>query len=245
MMSDDEYRAFLDALARKYLRLARLRRHHRLEFDHLHYELERVSKLRRLAAVSEEDFNNEKLLSALANALSNAYLAGCLDALEESGALRAIEEDPITLFANLRRTAIPDEDAELLRQAGHLDPEAEITLIIHYARTHLGNRNWERDPTDSVREAPELVKGAGNRLEAIASKKEKDSSSEGSVEKKKRKLFNGVGKVLSGAVIGTGNLLLGTGSIVAPNPAIAYGIIGSCALAVGSICQGVGDLRGE
>ena len=65
------------------------------------------------------------------------------------------------------------------------------------------------------------------------------------VEKKKRKVLNGVGKILAGAVTGIGNVLLATGTIAAPNPATAYGVIGSSALAIGSICQGMGDLRGE
>jgi hypothetical protein len=208
MVSDDEYKAFLDALARKYLRVARLRRHHPLEFvDRLQHELDRTSRLRRLVALSEEESDNEKLLSALADALSQPSLGGCINALEESGALHAIEEDPITLFANLRRTAIPDEDVELLRQAGHIDPEAEITLIINWTRTHLGNRNTECDPTESVRKAQELVLEAGKRLRNTIIAGGKGPSSSGSAKKKTRKFFNGVGRVLSGAVIGTGNLL--------------------------------------
>lgn len=62
---------------------------------------------------------------------------------------------------------------------------------------------------------------------------------------RREKIFNGIGKILAGAVAAAGNLLLATGTIVAPNPATAYGVIGSSALAVGSICQGIGDLRGE
>ncbi|MGH7489625.1 MAG: hypothetical protein ACREMY_29090 [bacterium] len=43
----------------------------------------------------------------------------------------------------------------------------------------------------------------------------------------------------------TRNLLLFTGTVAAPNPAMAYGVIGSSAPTVGSICQGLGDLYGE
>ena len=72
-----------------------------------------------------------------------------------------------------------------------------------------------------------------------------NSSNAPPTEGKKRKILNGIGKILSGTVAGAGNLLLATGTIVAPNPATAYAVIGSSALAVGSICQGIGDLRGE
>jgi len=61
----------------------------------------------------------------------------------------------------------------------------------------------------------------------------------------RRKLFNGVGKILVGVVTGAGNILLAAGTIAAPNPATVYGVIGSSALAIGGICQGIGDLRGE
>ena len=60
-----------------------------------------------------------------------------------------------------------------------------------------------------------------------------------------RIVINGVGKILAGAITGAGNLLLFGGTIVAPNPGTAYAVIGSSALAVGSICQGLGDLRGD
>jgi hypothetical protein len=78
------------------------------------------------------------------------------------------------------------------------------------------------------------------------SEPEEDNTAKNSIpEKKKKKICNGIGKILQGGVLGVGNILLGTGSIIAPNPAIAAGIIASSAAAVGSICQGLGDLRGE
>jgi hypothetical protein len=59
------------------------------------------------------------------------------------------------------------------------------------------------------------------------------------------KIFNGIAKILAGAVTAAGNLLLATGTVIAPNPATAYGVIASSAIAVGSMCQGIGYLRGE
>jgi hypothetical protein len=243
MMSDDEYRAFLDALARKYLRLHRIHRHHLMEDDHLRYELERAASLGRLVHVAEDRPEDARILSALGQGLRETYLSGVVDALDESGVLRAIEEDRETIFANLRRSVIPDEDLALLRQSGILDPDAEITLLIHYARQHLGRPSYDAHPSDAVKEVPTLVQEAGQRLEQYAGPP-KAAAPEKQPEKK-RKIFNGVGKILSGAVTGIGNLLLGAGGIVAPNPATAYAVIGSSALAVSAICQGVGDLRGE
>jgi hypothetical protein len=64
-------------------------------------------------------------------------------------------------------------------------------------------------------------------------------------QKKKRKIFNGIGKLLGGSAAGIGNVLLLTGSIVAPNPATLYAAIASGGIAVSTLFAGIGDLRGE
>ena len=63
--------------------------------------------------------------------------------------------------------------------------------------------------------------------------------------KKKRKIFNGIGELLGGSAAGIGNILLLTGSIVAPNPATLYAAIASGGIAVSTLFAGIGDLRGE
>jgi hypothetical protein len=246
MMSDAEYREFLDALARKHLRLSQLHRKHFMELDHLSYMLGRLQNLRRLLSVAEQDTHDDEMLRLLAKKLKDSHIESVLNDMERSGVLAAIEEDPLTLFTNLRRSAIPDEDIEMLRAAGVSDPEAEVLLIIHYCRTHLGqdryNRNLDiRDPIEIARQAEPVLERVAKWLGGDG-----DSVSPEKIgDKKKRKWFNGIGKILSGGVLGAGNVLLGCGGVIAPNPAIAYGVIGSCAVAIGSLCQGVGDLRGE
>jgi hypothetical protein len=246
MMSDAEYLEFLDALARKHLRLSHLHRRHFMELDHLSHLLSRLENLRRLLSVAEQDIDDRELLKVIAKRLEHSYIDSVMNDMERCGIFDAIEEDPMTLFANLRRSAIPDEDIDMLRAAGHSEPEAEILLIIHYCRTHLGqgwyqNSQDARSPIDLARRAEAIIERVAKRLN------DGDASnvSERPDSKKKRKLFNGVGKILSGGVLGAGNVLLGCGGILAPNPAIAYGVIGSSAAAIGSICQGVGDLCGE
>lgn len=247
MMNDAEFREFLDALARKHLRLSQWHRKHFEGLDYLSYFLRRFQNHRRLLSVAEQDIDDTDLLKVLAKRLENSHIEGVLNELERCGALDALEEDPQTLFANLRRSAIPDEDIEMLRAAGVDDPEAEILLVIHYSRTHLGQDRYSRD--SNVSDPVELAKQAEPLLEQAAKRfgggDEKTTPSDQPEDKKKRKVLNGVGKILSGGVLGAGNILLGCGGIVAPNPAIASGVIASCAVAVGSICQGAGDLRGE
>jgi hypothetical protein len=71
------------------------------------------------------------------------------------------------------------------------------------------------------------------------------SPTDGLAAKKKRKIFNGIGKLLGGAVAGIGNALLVAGTLIAPNPATGYGAIVSGGIAVTSFFAGLGDLKGE
>lgn len=239
-MNDEEYRQFLSALARQHVSTRRWRRHFGpMGVDeHLQHEIDRLSSTARLVKAAAERPEKQDLLDVVANELRNTYLGQVTQAMEESGVLDALDEAPDITFPNLRRSAIPDEDVELLRHAGVDDPEAMITIIIHYSRKHVGGSDTR--PSQIVERAQNELRQAAD----ILSSGETDAPQK-QPEKKKRKILNGVGKILAGAVTGAGNLLLFTGTIVAPNPGTAYAVIGSSALAVGSICQGLGDLRGE
>jgi hypothetical protein len=243
ILSDDEYRAYLDALARKYVRLYRLGRHHPEGWAHLHYEIESAISLARLVAVTAEREDDKRLLSALGDGLQHAYLGWLVRSLDDSGVLRAIDEDPATIFGNLRPSVIPAEDRALLHDAGIRDADAEITLTIQYSRRHLATPRPNVSPTEAVRQAPEQVERAGKELSRIADVDE--TSEKPSATRRKRKILNATGKILTGSIAGAGNLLLGLGSLAAPNPGVGFAVIGSCALAVGSICQGMGDMRDE
>jgi len=240
-MTDDEYREYLNALAAKYLRVSDLAHHFHGPMGELGHEIDRLSSTARLARVVGERSEDPILVNTLAQALQNTYLDGVIRAMDRSGVLAALDEAPEITFGELRRSAIPVEDARFLRDAGVADTDAEITLLIYYSRRRLGERQAEVIPSEIAHRAQDELRNAEARLQQVTS--EQDSSNRS--ERKKRKLFNGIGKILAGAVTGAGNLLLATGTILAPNPATAYGVIASSALAVGGICQGIGDLRGE
>jgi len=248
-LTDDEYRAYLDALARKYLKLYRLGEHHLEGWAHLHHYLERSTSLARLLHVSAEHEDDKRLLSALGEGLKQVYLQWFVQSLDDSGVLQALEEDPATVFGNLRQSVIPDHDRSLLRDAGIRDPDAEITLTIHYSRRHIATQRFNVSPTEAVRQAPKRMEEAGDELSRIAEADDKSQKANATKRKRKRKrkrkIFTGAAKILTGSITGAGNLLLGLGSIAAPNPGVGFAVMGSCALAVRSVCQGIGDLRGE
>jgi hypothetical protein len=155
--------------------------------------------------------------------------------MDTSGMLAALDEAPEITFGNLRRSAIPDEDIQLLARAGVDEPEAEINILIH-----SGPKVFvvKQPPSEVVRQAPDELKRAADRIEQMNQPGDNQPP-------KKRKLFNGIGKLLAGTITGAGNLLLAMGTVAAPNPATAYLAMGSSAIAALYIGQGVGDLRGE
>jgi hypothetical protein len=243
MLSDEEYREWLQALAQKHLRIAEPYRTDgppQSSSAELINDIERVSSIARFAGVVKDRSENQSLVKALANELYNAKVDSIAQRLDAAGVLAALDELPEVTFGELRRSVIPDEDIHLLRRAGVDDPEAEIRIIIEHARFHLGFRST-RLP-ESAHSASEIAHSAQVELNMAA----KDLEAARSFEpKKKRKIFNGIGKILGGAVAGAGNLLIATGTIVAPNPATAAMAIASGAVAVTSIFTGIGDLRGE
>jgi hypothetical protein len=122
------------------------------------------------------------------------------------------------------------------------EPEAEITILIEYCRFGIGDGQCRSSEIETQAQA--ALTQAADRLERFASAASQADSS-AAPPRPKKKLFIGIGRILAGAVTGAGNLLLASGAVVAPSPAIAYGVIGSAALAIGSISQGIGDIRGE
>jgi uncharacterized membrane-anchored protein YjiN (DUF445 family) len=248
MLSDEEYKAFLTALYRRYVHLGRL--NERL-IRHLAFERDQAARANQIVRMLEEGPQRTRLLQALAEMLQEFECRAFIDALIESGILRAIEEDPRTFFSNLRRSVIPDEDVEILRQAGSSNPEDDLTLAINFAKSNLSEIFSDYDFIDELSELKPKMEHAGAKLEAVSdSHMAKEASSVTSpsrhyVEPKKRKILNGAGKILQGTAIGAGNVLLGTGHILPPNPAIPYGVITSVGAALGYLVQGLGDLRGE
>jgi hypothetical protein len=235
-MTDEEYREYLSALARRHMQPIRLSGM-RPDGERLYQAIEMLSSTARFARAVSERSEDTGLVKSLEKELDHWGVKYVVDEMRQSGVLAALDEAPDITFAELRRNVIPEEDARLLRGAGVDDPEAEITLLIHYARKRLGH--GEIRPSEAVERVGEEVKRATERIVFLS------NQPSGSVEVKKRKIFNGIGKILAGTVTAAGNLLLATGTVIAPNPATAYGVIGSSAIAVGSICQGIGDLRGE
>jgi hypothetical protein len=228
-LTPGEVEELLAALARTYLKPYELA----TRSPELRDGVERLLATSRfLRAVSDRP-DNSVLSGELGREIEMAPVSQVIDGLRDVGMLDALDNAPRALYANLPRTAIPREDLDLLRRAGVEDPEAELTLMLYRARDFAAANEI---PSEVVLQAGEILKRQGGQMR---------NTNIDVPQPKKRKLFNGIGKILTGLVTGAGNALLAAGTIAAPNPATAFLAIGSGAIAIGSVSQGVGDLRGE
>lgn len=235
-MTDEEYREFLEAIYRKYVRAWR-GIHHPEGLSHLHYQIERLASKARFARVVAEHAERVELYAPLAAEIEYPDLRRDL---EESGILTALDAHAEEIFGGLRRSVIPDVDIDYLRLAGVHEAEAEIVLLIRFAQDRLArSKRSQQSPSQIVHRAEDEVKRVAKDL------KPTDDDNDPEVSRKPPKLFNGIAKILAGGVLGAGNLLVGVGAIAASGPATAHTVIGSCALAVAAMGQGIGDLRGE
>jgi hypothetical protein len=232
IMTDDEYTRLLSALAGKHLRSPR-QGNVQLERD-----LETLSSTARLLKAVSERRDDQFLLDHLLQELNkDSPIERAGRHLEEVGILDALDEAPSLVFGHLRRSVVPREDIEFLRRAGYTDDEIEVLLAVAIDQARvLANRT--ELPSEVVGRASEALSRAAQLLPAWGIPAAPE-------ERKKRKILNGIGKILGGAIAGVGNALLVAGTIAAPNPATASGAIASGGIALSSLFAGMGDLRGE
>ena len=108
------------------------------------------------------------------------------------GLLAALEDANPVVFADLRREAIPPEDIQFLIKAGYTNEEIEVLLLLALHKAHF---KFGESVSAQLDEAAEIFKSAV----------EKFTPNEPIPQPPKRKIFNGVGKVLGGCIAGLGN----------------------------------------
>lgn len=232
-MTDDEYQRLLNALAAKHITGRALPTDPNYQHVEIRNDLEAVSAAAHLLKAVQALPNDPALLNSLREQLLQASpIERTKKAFEETGLLAALEDANPVVFADLRREAIPPEDIQFLIKAGYTNEEIEVLLLLALHKAHF---KFGESVSAQLDEAAEIFKSAV----------EKFTPNEPIPQPPKRKIFNGVGKVLGGCIAGLGNALAATGTILVPNPGTAAGAIASAAVAVPAIMSGIGDLRGE
>jgi hypothetical protein len=230
-MSDAEYTEFLDAVGKKYLTPSRL---DPKLVANLNQRNEDLILACRLSLALEDQPKKFALYAPLADELGATD--DIAETLQQSGVMEGLDAHRETIFPNLRKSAIPNEDLELLRQAGFRHPDAELALSIQSAKA-----NFTQDtalPSEMLKQAVDELKEASKALKEIANKREKP---------KPKKFFTGISK-LSGGLLGAGgNLAMWLGLIPAVPAALltAPAFLTSCAGGIVLLGGGIGDLKGE
>jgi hypothetical protein len=232
-MTDEEYGRLLRALAAKHVQVA-LRELPPDFVRSTEEALKRVTQAAQLYTLSQQradphlvDMRNSELRETLP-------IKAAMNALNESRIIEALEDAGPVVFTELRRSAIPEQDFQYLREAGFSADEVEILIesAIRNAHYIVG-----RDITKQLATVPE----AFDRYMKYLDTPEQSTLA----PRKKRKLFTALGRLLGGSIIGIGNVLVATSTIAAPNPATVAGAIASGAAAVSMLLQAAGDWRGE
>jgi hypothetical protein len=241
-MTDEEYLRLLNALGSKHLCYPQSlqfptptpRSYDRGPMEELHSMLGHVSDTLRLLK-SMKGRDDPGLLDRLLHNLALSPVRMATTAMEASGILDALDDAPDLVLGELRRSVIPKEEEEYLRNAGFDadDIEVLLALAVYRAPALVSTGKLPSDVAEEAIDALDTV------VQVFM------SPTDGLAAKKKRKIFNGIGKLLGGAVAGIGNALLVAGTLIAPNPATGYGAIVSGGIAVTSFFAGLGDLKGE
>ena len=176
-MTDEEYKRLLEALASKHLRPpAGKSRRGSATFDERGPEfLSEVSALARLVNAAASDPKLDKdLLQVLSRRIAQEHpIEKARDAMDEVGMLDALDDAPLLVFGEFRRSAIPDEDVEMLRRAGFTDAEIEVflALAVEYAHRLAGNF-YPYPPPEPYpwRRASAVLEDAARTLHKVATK---------------------------------------------------------------------------
>ncbi len=237
-MSSDEYRALLERLGDEYIgTLTRrgLSESADVKPDQLQDGVEvlaETARMLRAVPPSRRSAMWPSMTGELQTALSHYQVVA--RALIETGVAGALDAERHVVLNHLRREVIPDLDLALLRLIGEADPELALAHMLREART--APRSLLRTMT-----VAQMVEEGGRLLQP--------QPGVPAPVPPKAKRWTGWGKLFTGmAVAGAniaGGIALGIGGGPLAAGATVGGVIASCGAGVGSICEGVGALRGE
>jgi len=260
-LSDDEYEAFVRYLFEEHVRprLPLIRRrfrgpHFEDEFTWAFDQLRDADRVVNFinATSSFEDPPYEMLTpQGLARTIAKAEsgvrfhnrMAG------ESGVSDALDSHFEALASGLRQDSLPPQEAEALRSLGFDDVAEHINGIVYAVRTTAQDRGYGTNEVPVSRrltEVEERLDRAEEEHRGMAQEsEERQSSSE--PRRKSRRWFKGLGQIIQGAAMSLANIALAAGMLPLPvSPETrTWGSLASATAGIGTLLNGIGDLRGE
>jgi hypothetical protein len=246
-MTEAEYRVFLRYLFEHYIRprLRRMRRSHGYEkfgepYSHL---VEQAVSAARVFRFNENDYQDdsdifatftaERLKSAVEDAQNSTMWS--YRGAEEAGFLDAFRDHGHEITAGLSASHLPETDKQIIREIGTADPDLEIEGLVHVAKAELERRQREGLTLEVFEQDFQSAKEAVQKRGDVQ------------MPKKKIRWFKGLGQVSTGAAFSLANLALAVGTLNLPVSAETqtWGAFTSVLTGLGTILNGIGELRGE
>ena len=256
-MNEQEYAQFMSYLFERYIRprLPKLRRrmfrHMEDEFHHHLNQAERSARLLRFIETycdNDSDIYDTFNIGRLSRAVSETRYSLEFNnrILDEGGFFDAYESHEQQILSCLSADHVPSEDKDVLREIGSVDPDNELRALVYAAKDRVRERSHrELSVRDELKNCANRLEKAEKGLEALSKSKEAESNQ--NVTKKSRRWFKGVGQIAQGSALSIADVALAIGVLHLPvsSETQSWGAIGSVATGIGTILNGVGDLRAE
>jgi len=247
-----EVEEFLNALGRRDLDLDLSSD----EIQGLKRAMEKIASTARLAHAIAERPQQTEMYECLGKELHRIGDSLAFRVFQRTQLTEVLNDNGQQIFQQISIIDIPVEDQDFLKDCGIKNPKDEMTISLaklkngywFYLEETKNPTNRSRAPIEAVMDmAQERLSAASADLGRVQAQQNDNTDDLSSAPRrhKPRKYFNGIGKILSGVVAGTGNVLIGVGAIPASGGAATAGVIASAALSIGIVMQGIGDLRGE
>jgi hypothetical protein len=257
-MDDHEYTEFMSYLFERYVRprLPRVRRHldHHMK-DDFHYHLSQAERSARILRFIESEcdddgdiygtFKVERLARVISDTRYGLSFSNRIT--EEGGFLDAYESHETEILEGLQPDHLPKEDKEILRDTGSINPDAELRGLVYLAKARVRNvkrQNREVSIRQELKNCEQELDQAEQKFRKGLEMKEPELNQ---IPKKSRRWFKGVGQIAQGSALSIADVALAIGVLKLPVSAEtqSWGALASVATGIGTLLNGVGDLRNE
>jgi ATP-dependent Lon protease len=258
-MTDQEYAEFMSYLFERHVRPRMSRLRHRLDHhmkEEVHNYLDRAERSARIFRFIEsycedsDDVYRTFTPDSLARSTSDVRysLSFSTRVTEEGGFLDAYEEHEYEILNCLKPEHLPEADKEIIREIGSVNPDVELRSLVYAAKQRMHKverQHREVSLRQEMRNFEKRLEQTEQSFRKVAELKEPEMNNDR--PKKSRRWFKGVGQIAQGSALSIADVALAIGVLKLPVSAetATWGALASVATGIGTILNGIGDLRNE
>ena len=162
---------------------------------------------------------------------------------QEWGCFRALNGHFDEIVQGMDLQDMPAEEVGVLRALGSVDPDAELAALVYQVkyRNQSTRQNTNQSTRQNTNERP-----ISTVLKSVSEEHLEQSNGE-RIEQRTPRWFKGLGFIVKGTALSVANMFAACSELPlqVPTEQLAVGAVVSVAGGVGSILQGVGELRAE